>query len=323
MITENLSTLKIHKLTQAQYDRELAAGNIDANALYLTPDEEIDLSPYATVEQLDNKADKKHGHNIEDIVYLQLSFDNLQAQIDDKAPAGDYATQSFVTNKIAEAQLSGDGSEIDLTGYATKDDIANIEYPVNSVNGKTGAVSISASDVGAAAASHTHNYAGSSSAGGAATSANKINTNAGSATQPVYFANGIPVKTTYTLGASVPSGAKFTDTVYTHPSYTAKSSGLYKVTVDGTGHVSATTTVAKSDITALGIPAQDTTYSAAGSSLGLVKSGGDVSISGGVITVNDNSHNHTFANISLTSDNYGTSLPSSAPSGAIFFKKVT
>lgn len=41
MITENLSTLKIHKLTQAQYDRELAAGRIDESALYLTPDEEI------------------------------------------------------------------------------------------------------------------------------------------------------------------------------------------------------------------------------------------------------------------------------------------
>lgn len=64
---------------------------------------------------------------------------------------------------------------------------------------------------------HMHNYAGSSSAGGAAASANKINTDAGSATNPVYFSNGIPVKTTYTLGASVPSGAKFTDTVYTHP----------------------------------------------------------------------------------------------------------
>ena len=49
---------------------------------------------------------------------------------------------------------------------------------------------------------------------------------------------------------------------YTHPSYTAKSSGLYKVTVDATGHVSATTAVAKADITGLGIPAQDTTYSA-------------------------------------------------------------
>lgn len=48
---------------------------------------------------------------------------------------------------------------------------------------------------------------------------------------------------------------------YVHPSYTAQKSGLYKVTVDGIGHVSATTAVAKADITALGIPAQDTTYS--------------------------------------------------------------
>lgn len=44
MITENLSTLKINKLTQIQYDRELAAGNIDTNALYLTPDEGIDMN---------------------------------------------------------------------------------------------------------------------------------------------------------------------------------------------------------------------------------------------------------------------------------------
>ena len=46
--------------------------------------------------------------------------------------------------------------------------------------------------------------------------------------------------------------------VYTHPSYTAKASGLYKITTDATGHVSAATAVAKADITALGIPAQDT-----------------------------------------------------------------
>jgi hypothetical protein len=60
--TENLSTLKIHKLTQAQYERELAAGNIDENALYLTPDEEIDLSPYATVEQLNTHNTATDAH---------------------------------------------------------------------------------------------------------------------------------------------------------------------------------------------------------------------------------------------------------------------
>lgn len=40
MITENVSTLKINKLTQEQYDRELAAGNIKDNEIYLTPVEE-------------------------------------------------------------------------------------------------------------------------------------------------------------------------------------------------------------------------------------------------------------------------------------------
>lgn len=41
LITENLSTLKIHVLTQAQYDRELDTGNINRNEIYLTPYEEI------------------------------------------------------------------------------------------------------------------------------------------------------------------------------------------------------------------------------------------------------------------------------------------
>lgn len=55
MITENLSTLKIHKLTKVQYERELEAGRIDANALYLTPDETADLDDYATQDYV-NKA---------------------------------------------------------------------------------------------------------------------------------------------------------------------------------------------------------------------------------------------------------------------------
>lgn len=50
-----------------------------------------------------------------------------------------------------------------------------------------------------------------------------------------------------------------------------------------------------------GVPAwrddANTTYGAAGTALGLVKSGGDVSIASGVITVNDDSHNHVIANV--------------------------
>lgn len=50
---------------------------------------------------------------------------------------------------------------------------------------------------------------------------------------------------------------------YTHPSHTARASGLYKITVDSLGHVTAVAKVEKTDITALGIPGSDTTYSLA------------------------------------------------------------
>lgn len=53
---------------------------------------------------------------------------------------------------------------------------------------------------------------------------------------------------------------------YTHPTHTARTSGLYKITVDSLGHVTAVSAVQKSDITGLGIPDSDTTYSLASAS---------------------------------------------------------
>ena len=78
---------------------------------------------------------------------------------------------------------------------------------------------------------------------------------------------------------------------YTHPSYTARASGLYKVTVDGTGHVSAATAATKSDITALGIPESDTTYSAATTSAeGLMSAADKTKLDG--VTAGANKYTH-------------------------------
>lgn len=49
---------------------------------------------------------------------------------------------------------------------------------------------------------------------GNAASATKLSTSAGSATKPIYFADGKPVECAHTLGKSVPSDAVFTDTTY-------------------------------------------------------------------------------------------------------------
>lgn len=91
-------------------------------------------------------------------------------------------------------------------------DNANSELAATNVQSAIDELDNSKSDT-----THTHNYAASDSAGGAATSAKKLdNTSAiGSATQPVYFnANGAPIPTSYTVEKSVPSNAVFTDTTY-------------------------------------------------------------------------------------------------------------
>ena len=53
---------------------------------------------------------------------------------------------------------------------------------------------------------------------GNASSASKLTTNAGSATQPVYFSEGVPTACSYQLNKTVPSDAVFTDTTYSSKS---------------------------------------------------------------------------------------------------------
>lgn len=78
---------------------------------------------------------------------------------------------------------------------------------------------------------------------------------------------------------------------YVHPSYTVHSQGLYKVANDATGHVSAASAVAKADITALGIPAQDTTYVPATTAANGLMSAADKAKLNGVAT---NANNYSL-----------------------------
>lgn len=147
--------------------------------------------------------------------------------------SGNTITSTYETKSAASAKLTEAKTYADNAAAQVKNDLLNGAggaYDTLKELGDLIDVNVNAIDAletvaaGKADKNHTHNYAGSSSAGGAATSANKLNTNAGSATQPVYFTNGIPVATTYTLGKSVPSDAKFTDTTYSKA--TTTSNGL-------------------------------------------------------------------------------------------------
>ena len=83
--------------------------------------------------------------------------------------------------------------------------------------------------------------------------------------------------------AGIAAGAN----AYTHPAYTARASGLYKITVDAAGHVSAVTAVTKADITGLGIPGTNTTYSNATASAAGLMSAADKSKLDGMTLATD------------------------------------
>jgi hypothetical protein len=162
--------------------------------------------------------------NVSDII------DNLTTNNSSKVLSA--AQGVAIKNLIDALQTAVNGKQSAVTGGAstiTSSNLTSNRALVSNGSGKVAISDITSTELGCldgvtanvqtqlnakAASSHTHDYAGSSSAGGAATSANKLNTDAGSVTQPVYFKDGVPVSTSYTLEASVPSDAKFTDTTY-------------------------------------------------------------------------------------------------------------
>ena len=131
----------------------------EIKSLYLDRNEEIALFPRTKTRAISDDNGIGLDTLLEHLAYTdERSLDVTPVHYDADSLGGirakDYATQAFVKNTIAEAQLSGGaGGDIDLSGFATKDDIAHIDFPVDSVNGKTGAVSLTADDIGALSAS--------------------------------------------------------------------------------------------------------------------------------------------------------------------------
>lgn len=109
MITENLTTLKIHKLTKKQYERELEAGRIDTNAIYLTPDEEANSGA-----ELAEKVENLSNMILTD-VSLQELYDNGKLYIKDR---NDNIVDVIINNnEILTSSIEGPTLYIDYTGY--------------------------------------------------------------------------------------------------------------------------------------------------------------------------------------------------------------
>lgn len=121
MITENISTLKIHKLSQEQYDREYAAGNTDSTAIYLTPsNEDLIMKKIELVEE-----------NIEEI-----STDLINIKIPTKTSQltndSGFLTQHQDLSGYAKKATTLEGYGI--TDGATKVDLDELRESINNNN---------------------------------------------------------------------------------------------------------------------------------------------------------------------------------------------
>ena len=211
---------------------------------------------------------------------------------DDRRQAQAYAVQAAQSAVQADADAKSAGNAAVRaeswaaggTGTRTGEDADNAEYYAGQA--KTSATAAAADRAAAETASQTavsKAEAAAASAEAAAKSAIEAKPSA-VATQST---NGLMSAADKTKLDGIAENANN----YTHPSYTARASGLYKVTVDGTGHVSAATAVDKSDITALGIPESDTTYSAATTSAeGLMSAADKTKLDG--VTAGANKYTH-------------------------------
>lgn len=95
MITENLTTLKINKLTKEKYQDLKDRGDLGHNEIYLIPEEPLDLSDYLTETEASNV----------------------------------YATKAYVEN--VEKYYAG-GTQINLNGESQEGKIATIFAPESS-----------------------------------------------------------------------------------------------------------------------------------------------------------------------------------------------
>ena len=102
---------------------------------------EVDLSGYYDKNTIDtklqNKANYSHTHYVSDINNLQIPTKVSELQND-----SDFANKSFVTTKIAEAQLGDESGGVDLSKYAQQSDLDLLESTVEDLkssvsNGKT------------------------------------------------------------------------------------------------------------------------------------------------------------------------------------------
>lgn len=114
-----MATKNLGRVTgKSAYEVWLAQGNTGSEQDFLNSlkGEGADLSNYYNKQEVDNLID-----NVEVDLTGYAKEEDIPTKVSELTNDSKFATETFVTNKIAEAELSG--GDVDLSGYATKDDL--------------------------------------------------------------------------------------------------------------------------------------------------------------------------------------------------------
>jgi hypothetical protein len=263
----------------------------DADAAYAAITHTHDDRYYTESEvdsKLADKANATHTHAIGDVNNLQETIEGLETDIAGKANTSHthddrYFTETEVTDKLAtKADTGHKHAASDVTsGTFTLDRIPTItdaKISGMSASKLTGTIPTAnlpsyVDDVVEGATTEDFPETGEAGKIYVATSTNKTYRWGGSSY--------VEISASLALGTTSSTAFRgdYGNVAYTHA--TAKGaafgSGLYKITTNAQGHVTAATAVTKNDITALGIPAQDTNTN---TTYTLSKSGSTITLSG-------------------------------------------
>ena len=150
MIIENLTTLKINQLTQAQYEAAIAAGTINENELYATPDDnELDTTTFLRVSDVGSavdtnpiNADTLGGKSASEFLQSSDIVDNLTSTATTKPLSANQgkALKTAVDAKapLASPAFTGSATVAAGTDYTTaklRNVILSTENPSGGNNG--------------------------------------------------------------------------------------------------------------------------------------------------------------------------------------------
>ena len=159
---------------------------------------------------LDSKASAGHTHTIANITGLQSALDGKAASVHTHSYAGSASAGGAANSANAINWVAGNEIRFTKPNYTSPQ---ALHFGWSWADGsKVKLISEYIFDGGDG--QHTQVTASqfNGNVNGNANTATALTSSAGSATQPVYFSGGKPVACSYTINASVPSGAKFTDT---------------------------------------------------------------------------------------------------------------